>query len=231
MLKPRWRKPRYWASAAPIFPAPTITTRHSLPEPEDLAQRGRRARARNSRARACRTTRRTRGPFGPAPRSSRRASPALRWIWSSVRAPRSPRESGGRPRGGGPWNLRCVSRIRAACEFIHKLAAYEPHQPLASCTAARDRGARLALRVMPVHVSSEIGRLRSVSRALARAGAARRHARATAPTTSTTTSSTPSRRAARAPPLHRHPRAVHDGLPGPRPARRRARERRSRASC
>ena len=33
MLKPRCRNPRYWASAAPIFPAPTITTRHSRPRP------------------------------------------------------------------------------------------------------------------------------------------------------------------------------------------------------
>ena len=32
-VKPRWRKPRYWARAAPIFPAPTITTRHSRPSP------------------------------------------------------------------------------------------------------------------------------------------------------------------------------------------------------
>jgi hypothetical protein len=28
MSKPRWRKPRYWTSALPIFPAPIIPTRY-----------------------------------------------------------------------------------------------------------------------------------------------------------------------------------------------------------
>ena len=82
--------------------------------------------------------------------------------------------------------------VAAACEFIHKLVPNAPAHRRVLRAAPAVAGRTVIFGAMPVHVTSEIGRLRWRPRPLARARAARRHPEQRATTTSTTTSSTPS---------------------------------------